>query len=111
MSDEETTFQEVKDELARFNSKRDWDKFHNPKDLAVSISIEAAELLENFQWKDTLQPEDVKKDLELMSNIEDEAADMLIYLLILCNRLDLDASKMIKDKIEKNRERFKEPGV
>jgi len=106
MSDDKATFQQVKGKISEFNKARNWDHYHNPKDLAMAISIEAAELLENFQWEMSKSPGEVMADPIKMANIRDEAADMFIYLLILCNRLDMDASSLISEKLSKNETRF-----
>lgn len=106
MSDIDVTFQQVKAKISEFNKARNWDPYHNPKDLAMAISIEAAELLENFQWEMSKPPIEVMADGRKMANIRDEAADLFIYLLILCNRLDMDASSIITEKLSKNETRF-----
>ena len=106
MKDPETTFEMVKQRLAQFNTERDWDRYHNPKDLAVSISIESAELLENFQWQPAKEAGEVKKDEEILDRIKDEMADLFIYLLIMSNQLEIDVASIILEKIEKNKERF-----
>lgn len=106
MSDIEATFQEVKDRISQFNHARNWDGYHNPKDLAMAISIEAAELMENFQWERAQTPAEVMADPKKMASVRGETADLLIYLLILCNRLDMDASSIIMEKISKNEARF-----
>jgi NTP pyrophosphatase (non-canonical NTP hydrolase) len=106
MSDNEVTFQQIKGKISEFNKARNWDHYHNPKDLAMAISIEAAELLENFQWETAKPPSEIIADERKMAGIRDETADMFIYLLILCNRLDMDASSLIEEKISKNGTRF-----
>ncbi|ANX14334.1 nucleotide pyrophosphohydrolase [Fictibacillus arsenicus] len=83
--------------INEFREARDWGLYHNPKDLAISLSIEAAELLEDFQWKSS--DEAVDQNIE---NIKEEIADVFIYGLMLCSELDLDVETIIKDKIEKN---------
>ncbi|WP_027964549.1 nucleotide pyrophosphohydrolase [Halalkalibacillus halophilus] len=80
-----------------FRDERNWRQYHNPKDLSASISIEAAELLESFQWVNS--EEALKKN---STNIEDEIADVLIYSLMLCSDLDLDVERIINDKLNKN---------
>lgn len=92
---------EILDRLLQFRKERDWEKFHNPKDLALSLSLEASELLENFQWKDS--KEAVDKNLE---NIKDELADVLIYSLFFAHDLNLDISEIIYQKIEKNEKKY-----
>ena len=83
---------EIKSGLLKFQKERDWKKFHTPENLAKSISIEAAELLEHFQWG---KEYDVNEVLE-------ELADVLIYCIYMVDSLDLDIKKIILDKIEKN---------
>ncbi|EGL87901.1 MazG nucleotide pyrophosphohydrolase domain protein [Streptococcus infantis SK1076] len=84
------------DKINKFRDDRDWRKFHNEKDLAISISIEASELLELFQWK---QPEEVTdKSLE---RIKEELADVLIYSMMLADNLDLNIDNIIEEKLEK----------
>jgi NTP pyrophosphatase (non-canonical NTP hydrolase) len=106
MNDSEATFALVKKRLAEFNTERDWDRYHNPKDLAVSISIESAELLENFQWQPARTAEEIGKDTEKLEKIKDEMADLFIYLFILSNQLNIDVAAAVHEKIEKNEERF-----
>lgn len=83
--------------IKNFKESRDWDKFHNPKDLAISLSIEAAELLECFQWKNNEQSIEENSD-----NIKYEIADIAIYLLYLCDKLNVDIFDVIEEKIKIN---------
>ena len=88
--------------LREFRDERDWAQFHTPKDLAVSVSIEAGELLELFQWR--FDGHDVAKlDVE---SVADEASDVLIYLLLLFDRLGLDPNREVLAKIARNAQRF-----
>jgi len=90
--------------ITDFRKKRDWEKFHNPKNLAISISLEANELLEHFQWND------LKESLEYAKNnkekISSEIADILVYILYLCNDLNIDLSKAIYKKIKENEAKY-----
>ncbi|MBU5594578.1 nucleotide pyrophosphohydrolase [Amphibacillus sp. MSJ-3] len=97
MSDIETLIKEINS----FRDERDWRQFHNPKDLALSLSLEAAELLENFQWKTS--KEAVQTNLE---DIKDEIADVLVYSLMLCSDLDVDPLKITQAKLKKNKENY-----
>ncbi|QYG90634.1 nucleotide pyrophosphohydrolase [Bacillus atrophaeus] len=95
---------EIKDLINTINEFRDarnWRQYHNPKDLAISISIEAAELLEDFQWKSS--EEALKANEE---NIREEIADILIYSLMLCSDLDMDVKEIIGEKIVKNGRKY-----
>ena len=83
---------EIKKEILRFQEERGWKKFHTPENLAKSISIEAAELLEHFQWGKEYDIEEVAEEL----------ADVLIYSLYMADSLKLDVKEIILNKIEKN---------
>lgn len=86
----------ILDCILKFTKDRDWDQFHNPKDLAISVSLEASELLECFQWKE-------KNDIHLnQEKIGEEIADVYIYLLLLCEKLHLDLDEITYKKIQKN---------
>jgi len=85
------------DKINKFRDDRDWRKFHNEKDLAISISLEASELLELFQWKQS--NEVVKKDPE---QLKEELADVLIYSYMMADNLGLDIDKIIDEKLQKN---------
>lgn len=92
---------ELLNELNIFIDERDWRKFHNPKDLAISISLEASELLENFQWKSS--EESLKSNFK---NIKEEIADVMIYSLMLCSYLDLNPKEIIQEKNQKNSRKY-----
>ncbi|OAT73764.1 nucleotide pyrophosphohydrolase [Parageobacillus thermoglucosidasius] len=92
---------ELVQKVVEFRDKRNWKQFHNPKDLAISLSLEASELLENFQWKTS--EEAVKENLE---NIKDEVADVIIYSFLLANELGIDLEEAILQKIEKNEKKY-----
>lgn len=95
---------ELKQKIRKFRDERDWKQFHNPKDLSISIVLEASELLEHFQWKDLKEVENkVKTDQE---SIEEEMADIYIYLLELSDVLGLDLIKAAEKKLEKNAEKY-----
>ena len=85
------------DKINKFRDDRDWRQFHNEKDLAISISLEAAELLELFQWKSA---EEVRETS--IERIKEELADVLIYSHMLASNLDLDIDEIIEAKLEKN---------
>ena len=84
--------EELKSEIIKFQKERDWKKFHTPENLAKSISIEAAELLEHFQWGKEYNIDDVAEEL----------ADVLIYCMYMADSLDLDIKEIILNKMEKN---------
>ena len=80
--------------LIQFRNERDWEQFHNPKDLAIALSLEASELLENFLWK---QPQDAD-----ISKIKEELADVLAYALLIAKHYDLNVEDIVLNKIAKN---------
>lgn len=84
----------------KFRDDRNWEQFHTPKDLALSLSLEASEVLENFQWKSS--EEAVKDNLE---NLKDEIADVMIYSLLLAEKLGIDPEEAIIQKIKKNEQK------
>ncbi|MDO8881225.1 MAG: nucleotide pyrophosphohydrolase [Coriobacteriia bacterium] len=91
-------------QIVEFRDERDWKQFHSPRNLAASISIEAAELLECFQWSsDETIAEDVEKR---RSEIEEEIADVLIYALLLAHDTGIDPAKAVQRKLAKNDERY-----
>ncbi len=106
MSDELTRIKQLRDEVRNFVDERDWNKYHHPKELAISIVIEAAELLEMFQWDEKVDIQDIKDDEKSMSKIKEEVADVMTYILCLANQLDLDLSEVILAKLEKNRTKY-----
>ncbi|MCA1054952.1 nucleotide pyrophosphohydrolase [Rossellomorea aquimaris] len=98
---------EIKDlmtKLDQFIEDRNWGPYQTPKDLALSISIEAAELLEDFQWISS--EEALQKNEE---NIREEIADVLIYSLMFCSKLDLDVKEIIEEKMVKNARKYPVP--
>jgi len=87
--------------ILQFRDDRNWKQFHNPKDLAISISLEAAELLENFQWSgaDLNVPEKSEK-------IAEELADVLIYCTLMADAMGMDMTEIVSDKLKKNSEKY-----
>ncbi len=105
-SDDTTTVRALRSAVERFVRERDWEQYHSPQDLAVSISIEAAELLEIFQWK--LRDDVAARDIpaERLERIREELADIIIYALGLSNTLDLDVSELVMRKLELNGRKY-----
>ena len=92
---------ELMNRLNQFRDERDWRKFHNEKDLAISISLEASELLELFQWKKS--EEVVEKSLQ---EIREELADVFIYSFMMADNLNLDVEEIIKSKLDLNEQKY-----
>ena len=103
--DNKTTLEELKNEVKNFCEKRDWDQFHNPKELAIGISTEANELLQIFRFK---SEEDMKKmmESEKREEIEEELADVLYFVLRFAQMNNIDLSSAVLNKIEKNDKKY-----
>ena len=110
------TIKELQEIVIKFRDERDWRRFHHPKDISMSIAIEAAELMELFQWKDTkdsignkekIEEEFLKiiNNPELTQRINEELADVLIYCLFFADVLNIDLGEIIKMKIKMNEEK------
>ncbi len=93
--------QDTINKILQFRDERDWRQFHNPKDLAISISLEAAELLEVFQWS----AEDVKCT-EKMDKIREELADVINYCVLMADACCLDIDQIVQAKIKRNNEKY-----
>ena len=108
MTDKKTTLQEIINEVTEFRDKRNWKQFHSPKNLSMAISTEAGELMEHFLWDDAHESKEKVKDNEKMDEIEEELADVLIFSLSLADILGRDVSDLIRNKLEKNKEKYPE---
>jgi NTP pyrophosphatase (non-canonical NTP hydrolase) len=95
---------ELRNLVREFVTERDWDQFHTPKNLAVSLCVEAAELLEPFQWLPTGVPSelsDAKRE-----HVRHEIADVFVYLIRLADKLNVDLATAVRDKLALNREKY-----
>lgn len=90
--------QELIQALLKFRNERDWEQFHNPKDLAVALNVEAAELLELFLWKN--------HDEANKEKVKEELADIFAYGLLLAEKYNLDVKSIVLEKIRKNAEKY-----
>ncbi|MGV8931954.1 MAG: nucleotide pyrophosphohydrolase [Luteimonas sp.] len=90
--------------IRKFRDDRDWMQFHNPKNLAISISLEASELLEHFQWKSLAESEAYA--VSARDEIADEIADVAVYLIELADNLGIDLEQAINTKLAKNAEKY-----
>lgn len=95
------SIKELQDKIIAFRDARDWKQFHTPKDLAISLSLEAAELLEIFQWSGTDLDVPEKRD-----KIREELADVLNYCFVLAHDLDLDIAEIVEAKLEQNGRKY-----
>lgn len=95
---------DLTDRIINFRDARDWKQFHNPKDVALSLSLEAAEVLEHFQWKNG---EELKEYTEShKEHIGEELADVLYWILLMSHDLDIDIVKALNNKMKKNEEKY-----
>ena len=101
-----TKILELQNKVIEFRDARDWAQYHNPKDLAISLSLEAAELLELFQWKAPMEAEATKIDPEGRRRVKEELGDILIYSLNMCHAFGFDPSEVILEKLELNEKRY-----
>lgn len=97
-----TTLSDLTHAILEFRDERDWQQFHSPKNLAISISLEAAEILEHFQWSSPSDEIPPRKHLEL----EKEIGDVLIYLLLLASELKIDPINAAAKKLVENQEKY-----
>lgn len=95
------TLQEIKARIKQFIKERDWEQYHSPKNLSMSIAIESAELMEHFQWLTIGESHKLLKEKKKRIEIEDELADIAIYVLDFCNLFEIDIEKSIIKKLEK----------
>ena len=93
-----TDLEELRKAIVEFTQERDWDQFHNGKDLALALSIEAAELNEAFLWKDASEVN--------VEKVKEELADIVNYALLIADKYDLDVKQIVFDKIKRNAEKY-----
>ena len=101
---EKHTLGSLADRIRAFSLERDWDQFHSPKNLAMAMVSEVGELVEHFQWLTEEQSRHIKK--EKLPDIEEELADVLIYLVRLADKLDVDLIAVANKKIDRNAEKY-----
>jgi dCTP diphosphatase len=95
---------ELRAALRQFAADRDWDQFHSPKNLAIALSVEAAELLEHFQWM--TEAESMSLDPDKQAKVREELADVFLYLIRLADKLDIDLTAAATEKLTLNEARY-----
>lgn len=100
----EKSILELQKQIRKFCDERDWDQFHNPKDLSISLSLEAAEVLEHFQWKN--DEEMTRHSQENKEDIGEELADVFYWVLLLANKLDIDLINAFEKKMMQNQAKY-----
>jgi len=98
------TLPALRDRLRRFAAERDWDQFHSPKNLAMALIAEAAELVEHFQWLTEAQSRDLPADKR--AQVADELADILVYLVRIADKLDIDLLTAATAKMDRNEVKY-----
>jgi dCTP diphosphatase len=106
MSDRITTVAQLRAMVRRFVDDRDWQQFHSPKNLSMALSIEAAELMEHFQWLTIDESRTVRQNAERLHAVKEELADVVCYALALANELDVDLTESMRAKMRKNEEKY-----
>ncbi|MEM5871526.1 MAG: nucleotide pyrophosphohydrolase [Candidatus Aenigmatarchaeota archaeon] len=104
--EEYVDFEKLKDKIRKFVRERDWEKYHNPKDLAIAIAVEAGELLEIFQWMKDSEAEKVKENKQLMEKIESELADVLNLCIRMADKLDLNLGRIVLNKLKEAERKY-----
>ncbi|MGB0387763.1 MAG: nucleotide pyrophosphohydrolase [Ardenticatenaceae bacterium] len=102
----EATLSELQARVKHFVEEREWRSFHNPKNLAISIAIEAAELMEHFQWLTNEQSQERLRDPDKRAEVAAEVADVLIYALSFAEATNIDLTEAILTKLARNEQRF-----
>ena len=102
MPDTTTTVAELRAAMGRFVAERDWERFHSPKNLAMGLAVEAAELMEHFLWVDSSASREVVHDPAQLGQVADELADVACHLFNLSNALGIDLSEAVRAKVAKN---------
>lgn len=105
-SDANTTVEALRGEMARFVRERDWEQFHDPKNLSMAIATEAAELMEHFRWAKNQESRDLLGDEKAMAGIRDEVADVLAFLLSFANVAGIDLTQALRDKMIRNAKKY-----
>lgn len=98
--------QKLNADIEQFVSERDWNQFHSVKNLSMALSVESSELLEIFQWMKESDSNLVKNDPKIMQKVEDEVADVFVYLMRIISKTDIDLEKVVRAKMKKNAEKY-----
>ena len=106
MNDQQTTLAQLKQRMAEFVAARQWTKYHRPKNLAMSLAIEAAELMEHFQWLEHGEADALLADAGQKRQVADEMADVLAYLLSLANAAGVDLAEAFEAKMAANERKY-----
>lgn len=106
MSDSKITMDQLKEKVATFCEEREWDQFHGPKDLAIGLCTEAAELLEIFRFQSEKQSEEILNDPKKRKDIQNELADSLFFILRFAQRFNIDLTSSLAEKIIQSSKKY-----
>lgn len=106
MSDSSTTIDELRQLVEQFVKERDWHPFHTPKNLSIALAVEAAELMEHFQWLDPEESQAVAHDAQKRAAVGEELADVVCYVLAMANALNIDVADAVRQKMVKNAQKY-----
>jgi len=106
MNDAETSIDQLRQLVADFVTARDWQTFHSPKNISMALAIEAAELMEHFQWVTTDGSRELPRDPAKRQEIGEELADVICYSLAMANTLGLDVTTIVREKMKRNEAKY-----
>lgn len=105
-NDQDTTVDTLREEIAQFVHDREWEQFHDPKNLSMAIATEAAELMEHFRWVKNDSSHELLADPQSLSGIRDEVADILAFLLSFANVAGIDLTQALREKMTRNARKY-----
>ena len=100
------TFKGIQDKITEFVRERNWEQYHSPKNLAMSVAIESGELMEIFQWLTVEESWNVKNDPQKKEHVGEEISDVILYCLRMAQVMEIDIEEALLDKIEKNKKKY-----
>lgn len=106
MSDRDTSLGHLRNTVRQFVDERQWQQFHSPKNLSMALAIEAAELMEHFQWISMDSSRDITQEAEKLNDVVEELADVFCYVLAMANELDIDLTTALQKKMAKNEQKY-----
>ena len=106
MTDDSTTIAALRETVRTFVDARDWQQFHSPKNLSMALAIEAAELMEHFQWITPHASRQVGEEAPKLTAVSEELADVLCYVLAIANELNIDLATALREKMVKNEAKY-----
>lgn len=106
MGEKKMDLKKITTEIDKFAHDREWDQFHSVKNLSMALNVESSELMEIFQWQTEEQSNQVKNDPKLLGKVEDEVADVFVYLLRIVSKTNINLEQAVLNKLKKNAEKY-----